>query len=159
MYSNEKCLYKLIVVNGQISEANNYKLEILDTKVNNKNSKECNLQVDKDIPVAQHSMSHQSENVPLFKAIGLSSSSSSDIELLDLDTSDNYVYNCPVCDQVAGNDTTVCEECSEWFHFDCVGDREHRLSVYFVMTELLIQIMIREWILPNLQVVSRIQLQ
>ena len=55
--------------------------------------------------------------------------------------------------------TTVCEECSEWFHFDCVGDREHRLSVYFVMTELLIQIMIREWILPNLQVVSRIQLQ
>ena len=31
------------------------------------------------------------------------------------------MYNCPVCDQVAGNNTIVCEECSKWFHFDCVG--------------------------------------
>ena len=31
------------------------------------------------------------------------------------------VYNCPACDQVAEDDTIVCEECNEWFHFHCVG--------------------------------------
>ena len=67
-------------MNGKISQAIT-NLEILDTKVSNKNSKKCNLQVYKDISVAKHSMNHQSENAPIFKAVESTSSSASNKEL------------------------------------------------------------------------------
>ena len=36
------------------------------------------------------------------------------------DTSER-VYQCPSCDQTAGDDTNACEDCGEWFHFTCAG--------------------------------------
>ena len=36
------------------------------------------------------------------------------------DTSER-VYQCPSCDQTAGEDTIACEDCGEWFHFTCAG--------------------------------------
>ena len=41
----------------------------------------------------------------------------------------NYLYNCPVCDQIADNDTIVCGECGEWFHFNCAGVDQPQVDV------------------------------
>ena len=30
-------------------------------------------------------------------------------------------YTCPSCEQPANSETIECEECGEWFHFECVG--------------------------------------
>ena len=47
---------------------------------------------------------------------------------VDNDIGRSDVYNCPACDQVAGNDTIVCDECDEWFHFQCVGVDQHKVK-------------------------------
>jgi hypothetical protein len=30
-------------------------------------------------------------------------------------------YVCPICQQQANMDTIACEECDDWFHFECLG--------------------------------------
>ena len=37
------------------------------------------------------------------------------------DNSSESQYVCPSCEQPAESDTIVCEECEEWFHFECIG--------------------------------------
>ena len=41
------------------------------------------------------------------------------------------VYQCPICEQIAGDDTIACEACEEWFHFACAGiDRSAANSIH-----------------------------
>jgi ribosomal protein L37AE/L43A len=41
------------------------------------------------------------------------------ISLLNLDQDMQYV--CPICQQQANMNTIACEECDDWFHFECLG--------------------------------------
>ena len=38
------------------------------------------------------------------------------------------IYECPVCEQTANGGTIVCEECSEWYKFSCIGLPESRID-------------------------------
>ena len=40
----------------------------------------------------------------------------------------NHTFECPVCEQTANGGTIVCEECSEWYHFSCIGLPEARVD-------------------------------
>ena len=41
------------------------------------------------------------------------------IKYIDIDQDMQYV--CPICQQQANMDTIACEECDDWFHFECLG--------------------------------------
>ena len=121
---------KLNIMNVKISEAISTSLEDHINVVSHKNIKEIdnNPQIDNSIIYSQDNDSHSGSETSQ-KVIELSPPVNGKVsEPVDSSQKVNYMYNCPACDQVADSDTIECEECNEWFHFDCTGGEQSKVN-------------------------------
>ena len=47
--------------------------------------------------------------------------SSADHKITEDNANNPQITFCPACEQPAGDQTIECEECGEWYHFNCTG--------------------------------------
>ena len=47
--------------------------------------------------------------------------SSADHKITEDNANNPQITFCPACEQLAGDQTIECEECGEWYHFNCTG--------------------------------------
>ena len=118
---------KLNIVNEQLSEAIS-NIENCNTDLINKDLKE--------IENSNKSHTDNGKSQRMKKAQngnGVAQRAIEPLQAMDLGPSDtaqtqSYIYNCPACDKVAGNNTIACEECNEWFHFGCIGVEQSKIN-------------------------------
>ena len=109
---------KLTIVNEQIAQALTEADNRLADGKNESETRPKEIENDTQGYVNPETTSLENLNDVSMEVIN-SSLPTQNVTLTENSTESQYI--CPSCEQTAESETIICEECGEWFHFDCVG--------------------------------------